>query len=568
MAVALSGGVDSMALLYLLRNHRPSDAIFAFTVDHGFRPESLEEAQKVQRIAQELDVDHRILTIPWQTEADMSHRGTPGPAAQPVFPRPGQMEEAGRTHRYQLMGQACRDLNIPVLFTGHHLGDRLETSLIRFLVSSGVDGIAGISATRPFRQAMSPSMPYAQVARPLLNFPKERLLATCQTHHIPWFEDPSNKSHLHNRNFLRTLIDQASAPPSSETEGAEYNSRAERRTFSAPVLLRLNRAMQERRKAAEAMELLLNNVRFRPNLGIAVIAVPHTDPAGRHPGDWQSTWWNNSALATRLYALVINWVYRSPYAPRLRQLEALRTHLSDYARRGALSSAAQEDEENRDRSANDDEADDDQGKPAALPTHLLMGRTMILPYVPPDPRRVRGRAIVPKPALADLWLVTRQPFQAGEVKHLQIPLPVTGPQGPLTPTLWAERFYLSASLQPEVPDPQTRLASMPALYIREFRVADWTNLRRQQRYYQNIAGPGAPQRPASRTILDIKQVPGHVRYTLPAVFVRHNDQEILIWFPAFQLYRNQPFVQSLRLQYRFARAPLSSDDQWQFQTLD
>src|SRR5687768_11836446 len=67
LAVALSGGPDSMALAWLLARwaqKRKRPALHALTVDHGLRPESAAEAEQVGRWAREWPgVRHAVLRM-------------------------------------------------------------------------------------------------------------------------------------------------------------------------------------------------------------------------------------------------------------------------------------------------------------------------------------------------------------------------------------------------------------------------------------------------------------------------------------------------------------------------
>jgi len=98
IAVAASGGPDSMALLHLL--HRFAQVV-AVTVDHGLRAESAAEAKTVAAWCKQHNILHHIL--PWQ--------GTK--------PKTG-IHEAGRAVRYELLENFCRKNYILHLATAHY----------------------------------------------------------------------------------------------------------------------------------------------------------------------------------------------------------------------------------------------------------------------------------------------------------------------------------------------------------------------------------------------------------------------------------------------------------------
>ena len=93
IAIGVSGGSDSMALLHLFAawaRRRPKVRLVAFTVDHGLRATSAAEAKQVAAWCHALGVDHRILR--WRGDK----------------PRTG-LQAAARAARYRLLGDACRN---------------------------------------------------------------------------------------------------------------------------------------------------------------------------------------------------------------------------------------------------------------------------------------------------------------------------------------------------------------------------------------------------------------------------------------------------------------------------
>ena len=71
LALAVSGGADSMALLHLMAEWRADGEakpdLTVLTVDHGLRAESRDEAAMVTRVATRLGLPHAILT--WRQAA-------------------------------------------------------------------------------------------------------------------------------------------------------------------------------------------------------------------------------------------------------------------------------------------------------------------------------------------------------------------------------------------------------------------------------------------------------------------------------------------------------------------
>ncbi len=177
LAVGVSGGADSMALVWLA--HRWAAArggsVLALTVDHRLRPESTQEAEQVAETLGARGIDHAVLT--WRD------------------PPAGAGEAAARTARYRLLGDACSDRGIAHLLLAHTLNDQAETVLLRFAKGSGPDGLAGMPAVRETAQI--------RVLRPLLDVDKARLRATCAAASLPAIEDPSNADPQFARARLR-----------------------------------------------------------------------------------------------------------------------------------------------------------------------------------------------------------------------------------------------------------------------------------------------------------------------------------------------------------------------------
>ena len=181
VALAVSGGPDSLALAYLAARWRAAQtdgpALSVLTVDHGLRSTSRGEAEMVARFASELGLPHTILT--WETSGA---RGT-------------SLQARARAARYDLMAAHCHANTVPSLATAHHLDDQAETFLMRLKRGSGLDGLAAIPEQG--------SWAGIAVLRPLLDVPKARLVATLDAVGIAFVSDPSNVDPRFERARLR-----------------------------------------------------------------------------------------------------------------------------------------------------------------------------------------------------------------------------------------------------------------------------------------------------------------------------------------------------------------------------
>lgn len=183
VAVAVSGGPDSVALLWLAaraflqRSH-------ALTVDHGLRADSAHEAAMVAGIASNLGVSHTLLR--WRGRKPLNGR-----------------QAAARVARYRLMRDWCAGAGVRWLLSAHHADDQAETVLMRLARASGPAGLAGIRAARPLGRGVT-------LLRPLLGERKAALVALCVREGLPVADDPGNRDAAYRRTAARALL--ASAP--------------------------------------------------------------------------------------------------------------------------------------------------------------------------------------------------------------------------------------------------------------------------------------------------------------------------------------------------------------------
>ncbi|MBV9656046.1 MAG: tRNA lysidine(34) synthetase TilS [Acetobacteraceae bacterium] len=178
LAVAVSGGADSLALALLARKWSAArgGAITALIVDHQLRPQSAYEATWTAHLLQNQSFPTRVLSV-----------GSlpPGPA----------LAARARAARYRALSVACAEAGILHLLTGHHAADQAETVLIRSLGRSGQTGLAAMPAVT--------ETDAVRLLRPLLTVAPARLRATLSAAGLPWAEDPSNADRRALRSRLR-----------------------------------------------------------------------------------------------------------------------------------------------------------------------------------------------------------------------------------------------------------------------------------------------------------------------------------------------------------------------------
>ncbi|KAI0402980.1 adenine nucleotide alpha hydrolases-like protein [Xylaria palmicola] len=353
VGLAVSGGVDSMALAYLcsqLKKHylgqliiadNPVSQFRAFVIDHGLREGSNEEARAVVEAVKAMGIRAVSMALQWTGELG-SHQH---PKELPNF------ESVARRLRYRKLGTECGFRSTNSLLFAHHEDDQYETVLMRLLQGHGVRGLRGMRTAsdipecenihgvhrsgfvddrkihritrrdfKSLREGMSAGIAYRThdeerrtpiydvladndlvdydlidyglrevregvhrvksaeavgisdmetedggivVYRPLLQFPKDRLIATCEANKVPWWEDNTNQDPtLTMRNAVRHMCKTHALPVA----------------LQKPSILALARRCEQKAQVleAEASRLLAQTIihKFGVNVGTVSVQFP------------------------------------------------------------------------------------------------------------------------------------------------------------------------------------------------------------------------------------------------------------------------------------------------------
>jgi len=196
IVLAVSGGPDSTALMLLAARWRDSlktkPKLVAVTIDHGLRRESRREAATVARLARKLKIAHR--TLRWSGRKP-----------------PTGLQQAARFARYRLLHDAARKAGATHVVTAHTLDDQAETVLIRMSRGSGLTGLGAMQKISivpgcGLEKTAKSKGKEIYLARPLLDVPKSRLIATLRAAKIGYADDPSNRDPRFIRARLRVLM--------------------------------------------------------------------------------------------------------------------------------------------------------------------------------------------------------------------------------------------------------------------------------------------------------------------------------------------------------------------------
>jgi tRNA(Ile)-lysidine synthase len=174
VAVALSGGADSMVLLdaTAARAARHELSLSAIHVQHGLSPNA-------ERWAEFCAAQCALRGVPLATHRLQLERR-----------RGESLEALARAARYACL--LASDVDAVAL--AHHADDQAETLLLQLLRGAGAHGLSAMARYRPGRPA---------VLRPLLGLTRATLIAYAAARALAWIDDESNAERRHARNFLR-----------------------------------------------------------------------------------------------------------------------------------------------------------------------------------------------------------------------------------------------------------------------------------------------------------------------------------------------------------------------------
>ena len=182
IAVALSGGADSVALLhYMLSFSRLYPIkVIALNVEHGIRGEqSKNDTAFVSELCKKLNIE----LLKYEVDS-------------PAYAKEHKLtiEQAARALRYDCFFDAIKTKKCHKIATAHHLSDNFETVLFNIFRGTGLKGLYGISDDRD------------NIIRPLLNVSRREIDEYIEKNAIPYVEDSSNKDNNFSRNYLRNEV--------------------------------------------------------------------------------------------------------------------------------------------------------------------------------------------------------------------------------------------------------------------------------------------------------------------------------------------------------------------------
>lgn len=178
IALALSGGRDSMALAYALKAQ--GTPFFAINFEHGIRGDkSVKDSQFVRAWCEENGVECLSITLDTPTYA--KEKGL-------------TIEQGARELRYFHFDKLLQEGRCDYIALAHHNDDQVETILMRLFRGTGVRGLKGMSEVS------------GKYVRPLINYTREDIDKYVNEKNIPFVEDETNKDEGYTRNYIRSQL--------------------------------------------------------------------------------------------------------------------------------------------------------------------------------------------------------------------------------------------------------------------------------------------------------------------------------------------------------------------------
>jgi tRNA(Ile)-lysidine synthase len=183
VVAAVSGGSDSVALAWILREMSEAGALRLTAIahlDHSLRgAESARDAAFCRDLAAELGVPFDVEAVDVASLAKANGQS---------------IEEAGREARYAFFDRVRARTTADAIATGHTRDDQAETVLMRVFRGAGTKGLAGIPPRR------------GAIVRPLIDLRRVELVGWLDAHSRRWVEDSTNADRALTRNWIRHAL--------------------------------------------------------------------------------------------------------------------------------------------------------------------------------------------------------------------------------------------------------------------------------------------------------------------------------------------------------------------------
>ncbi len=183
IVVGVSGGPDSLALLYILNNLKKELrlSLWVAHLDHMLRKDSYRDKAHVENLCRKLKIPFHSSRIDVRAVSSK-----------------GSLEEAARNVRFRFLFQIARKMKAKKIALGHNQDDQAETVMMRILRGAGLSGLGGILPKR--------EIDGFQIIRPLIEVRRREIEAFLRRKGVKACLDPTNLSELHYRNKIRRQL--------------------------------------------------------------------------------------------------------------------------------------------------------------------------------------------------------------------------------------------------------------------------------------------------------------------------------------------------------------------------
>lgn len=231
--VGVSGGADSVCLLYVLREYQKQlpFELQVIHVEHGIRGEaSLSDAVFTQELCSRLGIPCQVVYTEVQKLA--AQKGI-------------SVEDAGRQERYRIFSEVCREIRADRIAVAHNRNDQAETMLWNLTRGSGLKGLGGI---RPVRD---------EIIRPLLFTERKKIEQILQDAGLVWRTDQTNLEQEYTRNKIRLSLIPQMEQELNDQAGLHLAQAAERLQQVQELLDRLTQKAVQQCLREEADSVVL-----------------------------------------------------------------------------------------------------------------------------------------------------------------------------------------------------------------------------------------------------------------------------------------------------------------------
>lgn len=174
IGVAVSGGIDSMALLHCLINQQTD--ITVINIEHGIRgAESIKDSDFVASFCKKNNL--KLLQFSIDTIAESKKRKI-------------SIELCARILRYEIFYNILNQKKVDYIALAHHADDNAETILMRILRGTGIKGLKGI-------------VDHSGFIHPLINHSRQQIEDYAKQNNVPFIVDSTNEEDSYTRNFIR-----------------------------------------------------------------------------------------------------------------------------------------------------------------------------------------------------------------------------------------------------------------------------------------------------------------------------------------------------------------------------